>query len=109
LAQQRLEFRFAITGKLGRLTVGLLGHQTLDPLVSIRVDPSLNEAPAATEAETNLRFLKSLQSQHDRAIAVSLLRVRFLSNPRSKDRKILPPSKRYLHDGFLSNGTIADE
>ena len=109
LVQQRFEFRFPIARKLGGLTVRLLRLQSIDPLVSIGIDPTLNEAPTATETKTNLWLTPPLQGQHDCAIAVPLLGVRFLSNPLPKDRKILPPTKRYLHDGFLSDGDIADE
>jgi hypothetical protein len=89
--------------------VRLLRLQSVEPSVPIGIDPTLNETPTATEMKTNLRLAQPLQGQHDRAIAVALLGVRFLSNPLAKNRKILPPTKGYLHDGFLSDGDIAAE
>ena len=109
LGQQLLEFGFAVARKLRWLTMRLFGSQPKNPFVSIRIDPALNESATAIQAKANLRFAQSLQSQNNCAITIPLFRVRFLSNHFPKGGKILRPLKRYLHDGFLSDGDIAIE
>ena len=109
LVQQLLEFRFSVAGQLWRLAGGLLGPQPADAIVAIGIDPALNEPAATTEAKANLRLAQTFQGQQDRAIPIPLFGVWFLPDQLTKGHKFLRAMKRYLHDGFLSDGDIAAE
>ncbi len=109
LVQQLPEFSFSIAGQLGGLAGGLLGPQGAEAIVAIGIDPALNESAATTEAKANLRLSQTFQGQQDRAIPIPLFGVWFLLDQLTKGHKFLRAMKRYLHNGFLSDGDIAAE